>query len=376
MQETLQQRRGPYAGLRVLDASQGIAGPYCAMLLAAAGAEVIKLEPPEGDWSRGLSTRAEGQSVMHTSFNRGKRSIVLDLKSESGRATARALAGRADVLIEAFRPGVAARIGLGPENAGPRTICLSISGFGQQGPYAERPCTDSVAQAFSGLVALNAGADGTPHKVGTLVVDVVTGLTAFSAVQTALAERALEAAPRQRHLDISLMAGMAAMLVMPLAEAGLLGQAPPSLNVPAGSYRTACGAWVMVALVREAEFVALCGVLGLPQLPEDPRFASFATRDVHRDALLPLLREAFLQHPASHWLEKLGAARLLAERVYAPLDFLADRHVQAVGATALLQQPELGALPMPALPGLGHWLAPAPRLGADTEAVLAELAAA
>lgn len=366
----------PYRGLRVLDAGQGIAGPYCGMLLAAAGADVIKLEPPEGDWSRGLSTRREGQSVMHTTFNRGKRSVVLDLKSPEGRAAASALAARADVLIEAFRPGVAARLGLGPEATPENAVCLSISGFGQTGPYAERPCTDSVAQAYTGLVALNTGADGAPHKVGCLVADVVTGLSAFAAVQAALAQRQLDAAPRRRVLDISLMAGTAALLAMPIAEAGLLGQAPAALNVPAGSYRAACGNWVMVALVREAEFVALCGAIGRPDLPQDPRFATFADRDRNRDALLPLLREIFARESAEHWLRALHAARLLAEKVNNPLDWLADPHVRAVGAAPMMAQPELGEMPMPSLPGLGAWVAPAPALGADTAAVLAELAAA
>lgn len=365
----------PYRGLRVLDAGQGIAGPYCGMLLAAAGAEVIKLEPPEGDWSRGLSTRRDGQSVMHTTFNRGKRSVVLDLKSPEGRQAASALAARADVLIEAFRPGVAARLGLGPEATPENAVCLSISGFGQQGPYAERPCTDSVAQAYSGLVALNPGADGTPHKVGTFVADVVTGISAFAAVQAALAQRQFDAAPRRRVLDISLMAGTAALLAFPIAEAGLLGRTPAALNVPAGSYRAACGKWVMLALVREAEFVALCQTIGVPELPKDPRFESFAARDQNREALLPILREVFARETAEHWLRALHGARLMAETVNTPLDWLADRHVQAVDAAGTLQQPGLGEVPMPNLPGLGPWLAPAPAMGADTEAVLAEIRA-
>lgn len=376
----MQEETHPYRGLRVLDASQGIAGPYCGMLLAAQGADVVKLEPPEGDWSRGLTTRAGGQSVMHVTFNRGKRSVVLDLKQPEGRAAAQALAAGADVLIEAFRPGVAARLGLGPETTPEHAICLSISGFGQRGPSAEQPCTDSVAQAFSGLAALNAGPDGAPNKVGTLIADVVTGLSAFAAVQSALAQRAQEraagVAPRRRVLDVSLMAGMAALLAMPLAEAGLLGRAPAALNIPAGSYQAANGIWVMVALVREAEFVALCEVLGLPELPGDPRFASFGERAVHREALLPLIRAAFAQDTGENWLRRLGAARLLASRVNTPLDWLNNPHVQATGAAGMLHQPELGSLPMPALPGLGHWLAPAPALGADTAAVLRELAVA
>ncbi|UPY37382.1 CoA transferase [Sediminicoccus sp. KRV36] len=366
----------PYEGIFVLDAAQGIAGPYCGMLLAQSGATVIKLEPPKGDWSRGLTTRAGSHSVMHTAFNRGKRGVVLDLATDEGRARAAKLAAKADVLIEAFRPGVAARIGLGPEAAKPDAVCVSVSGFGQSGPYRERPCTDGIAQAFSGLVSVNAGADGVPHKTGTLVVDIVTGISAFAACQAALAERAQDAAAgrpgRRRHLDVSLMQTAASLLVLPIAEAGLLGRMPGELNVPAGSYPTKDGAWVMFALVREEEWVTLCKQLGREDLLSDPRFTDFKARFANKPALVAILRELFLTRDAAHWVELLQAARLLCDRVNTPLEFLEDPHVKAVRAAPLLHQPELGALPFPAIPGLGAWEEPAPALGAETEALFAE----
>lgn len=369
-------QQGPYAGLFVLDAAQGIAGPYCGMLLAQCGASVIKLEPPKGDWSRGLSTRSGSHSVMHTSFNRGKRAVVLDLATEEGAARAAKLAAKADVLIEAFRPGVAARIGLGPESAKPDAVCVSVSGFGQTGPYAERPCTDSVAQAFTGLVSINPGMDGLPHRVGTQLVDVFTGLSAFAACQAALAEqkqdRASGAPPRRRHLDVSLMQGAASMLVMPIAEAGLLGRMPDEVNVPAGSYPASDGVSVMLALVREQEWVTLCDVIGRPELPKDPRFLDFPTRFTHKPALIAILREVFLTKTSDEWLKLLQAARLLCDRVNTPLDWLANPHVQAVNAAPLLDQPGLGLMPIPAIPGLGAWGEPAPALGADTDELLAE----
>ena len=362
----------PYQGLFVLDAAQGIAGPYCGMLLSAMGADVVKLEPPAGDWSRGLTTRADGHSVMSTVFNRGKRGIMLDLATAVGRAQAQALAARADVVIEAFRPGVAARIGLGLEHSRDDAIYVSISGFGQHGPYTERPCTDAVAQAFSGMVALNAGADGTPHKVGTLAVDIHTGMAAFAAVQAALAERALGGEPRRRVLDCSLMAGAASLLAVPIAEAGLLGRMPAELNVPAGCYEAADGAWVMVALVREADWVTLVAVLDAPELLGDPRFADFPARAANKAALLPLLRAIFGRRPAAEWLAALHEKRLLADRVNTAHEWLSDAHVQATGAAPMLEQPGLGALPMAALPGLGPVLTPAPGLGEHTAAVLAQ----
>jgi formyl-CoA transferase len=366
----------PYAGLVVLDAAQGIAGPYCGMLLAQAGATVIKLEPPKGDWSRGLTSRAGSHSVMHTAFNRGKRSLVLDLATPEGQARVAKLAARADILIEAFRPGVAARIGLAPEAAKVDAVCVSVSGFGQSGPYRERPCTDGIAQAFSGLVAVNAGADGVPHKTGTLVVDVVTGISAFAACQAALAERAQDAAAgrpgRRRHLDVSLMQTAAALMVLPISESGLLGRLPGELNTPAGSYPTKDGAWIMFALVREEEWVNLCRTIGRKDLLEDPRFTDFKARFANKPALIAILREEFLTRDAAEWVALLQAARLLCDRVNTPLEFLADPHVQAVGAAPVLHQPELGALPFPAIPGFGAWEEPAPALGADTEALLTE----
>ena len=366
----------PYEGLLVLDAAQGIAGPYCGMLLAQAGATVIKLEPPKGDWSRGLTTRQGSHSVMHTAFNRGKRSLVLDLATEQGRAGVAKLAAKADVMIEAFRPGVAARIGLGSGAARPDAVCISVSGFGQAGPYRERPCTDGIAQAFSGLVSVNAGADGVPHKTGTLVVDIVTGISAFAACQSALAERAQDAAAgrpgQRRHLDVSLMQTAASLLVLPIAEAGLLGHMPGELNVPAGSYPTRDGAWVMFACVREEEWVTLCRTIGAPHLLEDARFTDFPARFAHKPELAAILREVFRTRDAAHWVALLQGARLLADRVNTPLEFLADPHVQAVRAAPLLDQPGLGALPLPAIPGLGAWEETAPALGQDTEALLAE----
>lgn len=368
----------PYRDLFVLDASQGIAGPYCATLLAACGATVVKIEPPAGDWSRGLSTRKEGQSAMHVAFNRGKRSVMLDLTTEQGRTAAARLAARADVMLEAFRPGVAKRLGLVPEAGKPDVVFLSISGFGQQGPYAERPCTDSVAQAFTGMVAMNVGMDGVPHRTGPIMtVDVVTGLSAFIAVQAALAEqqrdRLAAAAPRRRVLDVSLMTSAAALMGFNIADYGLLGHAPSALNVPAGTYQAGDGGWVMVAMLREPEFVQMCQVLDLPDLSQDPRFATFPDRGRNREALLPILREAFLKQPAAEWVRRFQAMRMLCDQVNDPLAYLADPHVQATGAVVPLHQAGLGTLPFPVLPGLGPWSVPAPGLGEHTAEVLAEI---
>ena len=233
---------GAYAGLRVLDLGQGVAAPYCAMLLAMNGAEIVKIEPLDGDWSRGLGTRYGDQTAMSAHYNRGKRSLALDLRAAAARDVAVALASRADIVIEGFRPGVAARLGLGYEELrarNPRLLYLSVSGFGQEGPYAAVPCTDSVAQAFSGLMSVNLGNDGAPHRVGAIIIDTLTGLYAAQALGVALYAR--ERFGRGQRLEVSLAQCAAAILGHKLAEHVLEGGAPRQLNVPTGAYRTGEG---------------------------------------------------------------------------------------------------------------------------------------
>ena len=222
------------------------------------------------------------------------------------------------------------------------------------------------------MVAQNAGADGAPHKVGTLAVDIHTGMAAFAAVQAALAERALGGEPRRRVLDCSLMAGAASLLAVPIAESGLLGRMPAELNVPAGCYQAGCGAWVMVALVREADWVVLMEVLEAPALLADPRFEDFPARAANKPALTALLRDIFPRRTAAEWLAALHARRILADRVNTTFEWLSDPHVRATGAAPMMDQPGLGVLPMAALPGLGPVLTPAPALGEHTAAVLAQ----
>ncbi|MFC7543113.1 CoA transferase [Siccirubricoccus deserti] len=216
----------------------------------------------------------------------------------------------------------------------------------------ERPCTDGVAQAYTGLVSLNIGADGIPHRTGQLMaVDMTTGLSACIAVQAALAEQARDrhagAPPQRRVLDVSLMQSAAALMGFNVAEAGLLGRVPPLSNVPAGTYQGSDGRWFMVAFLREPEWVLFCQVMERPEIAEDPRFQGFPSRAEHRDILLPMLREIFAQCTAAEWSERFKAARMLCDLVNSPLDWLADPHVQAVGAAVPLAQPGLGTLPFP-----------------------------
>ena len=216
----------PFAGLKVVDLSQGVAGPYCGMLLAQHGADVIKVEPTgEGDWSRTLGKRYGGHTAYSIPTNLGKRSIALDLKSDEGKDVLWRLIDGADVLLEGFRPGVLDRLGFGYEAVAkrePRILYLSVSGFGQTGPLAGRPAMDPVLQAFTGLMMDNKGEDGIPHRVPFVVIDMSTALYAFQALSAALYARRDE--PRGRRIEVSLLQAASAMQVIRMMMVYLEGE--------------------------------------------------------------------------------------------------------------------------------------------------------
>ncbi|MEM9681711.1 MAG: CoA transferase [Pseudomonadota bacterium] len=368
----------PLAGIRVVDMSQGIAGPHCGMLFALYGAEVIKVEPPTGDWMRELGTRYGKQTSHSAAYNRGKKSITLDLKDPNGLAAARRLVDSADVFVENSRPGVTERLGLGYEEVSKTNAALiyvSVSGYGQDGPYRDRPCTDTVAQAFSGMMMMNKGMDGTPVKTGVFVIDALTGLYGFQAASMALQGR--QADGQGRHVDVNLMQCIAAIMTPHVLDEYLQDTPPRLPNVPGGVYRTKDG-YILVTLLNEAQFQAICTVLGLPEIASDERFNDFDKRALNRDALLPILQEAFLRENSDHWADRMREAKVLTSRVNSPLDWVNDPHVQAVNAAPMVTQPDLGAVPIPNVPGAmpggdhdpRHRL---PDVGEHTEEVLAEL---
>ena len=362
----------PYEGLKVLDLSQGIAGPHAGMLLALHGADVVKVEPPEGDWSRGLGQNWEGVSIICATYNRGKRSITLDLKNPADHARATEMARKADVVLESFRPGVVGRLGLAYADVrkiNPGVIYLSVSGFGQTGPYAERPCTDSVAQAYAGLAASNLGADGIPHRIGVFVCDVITGLYGFSAIQAALAGRAANGG---QYIDIDLTHGTAALLSIQIAGSVAAGGTTAPVNVPAGTYRTNDG-WLGLTFVREAQYVTMCEAIGRADLSTDPRYQSFASRAQHQDALIGELRTVFAAQPTTHWTAILQAKGLLADRINTPLELVSDPHMLARGSIVAHPQPGMGSITLPLTPGVrtDADLAPAPLLGQHSGEVAA-----
>ena len=368
----------PFSGLKVLDISQGFAGPYCAELLAQYGADVTKVEPPEGDWGRGLGLVYGDHSTISMTANRGKKSIVLDLKSDGGQAVARDLAARCDVFIEGFRPGVCARFGLGYDDVrqvNPRVIYLSISGFGQEGPYAGEAATDTVLQAFSGLMSINKGNDEIPHRFGHYIVDCVTALYAYQALSSALYARRYE--PEGRLIDCSLMTAAAALQTSKIADYHLEEGPPAANNAPAGSYNTQDG-FIAVTLVKEEQYKQLCLALGQPALADDPRYRDFASRAAHMDSLGPTVQEILLQHTTAEWMARFKEAQVLSHPVADYGDWLADPHVVATKAFQMMAQPGMPTVPLAQIPGTAP-IDPddprqqAPMLGQHSRQVLADL---
>ena len=364
----------PYEGIRVLDLTQGIAGPYCGGLLCEHGADVVKVEPPGGDWIRGIGGQYGDQTAHLVPYNLGKRSIVLDLKTPPGRDLVMKAASRADVMLESSRPGVAERLGIAYDAVkavNSRIIYVSISGFGQDGPLAGRACTDTVMQAFSGLMSINSGPDGIPHRVGSTIVDAVTGLYAFLAVSTALYGRSNES--QGRHIDVSLMQAAAALLSPKVIEWGMEGAQSQALNVPAGTYLTADG-WIAIALVKEPQFRQLCEALDLAALADDPRFRTFATRSDNSRAITEVIRERLRERDSASWLERLEAQGILCERVHDFGHWLKHPQVNATAAAPKIVAPHIGAVPVPRTPGReGTKRPPPPRIGEHGTAILREL---
>ena len=368
----------PYKGLKILDLSQGFAGPYCIALFSLYGAEVTKVEPIEGDWIRGIGKAFAGQTPLSLVANPFKRSIALNLKEEKGREIVHKLAADADVVMESFRPGVADRLGVGFEAMKaikPKVIYGSVSGFGQHGPYSKRPGSDTVVQSFSGLVAVNKGNDGVPHRVGMLVPDTVTGVYAHQAIAAALAGRHDEA--EGIHLDLSLAQAMGAFLAPKVIEHYLEGGEPRILNAPAGSYATSDG-YVGVALVKEEQYRDICHAMDIPDAADDPRFADFDLRAENFPALKEIFEKRFAERSTDEWVKTFREHDLLADRINDFDDWLADEQTKEMNLAPEVEQPGIGAFPYPTVPGTtprppADGGAPFPAIGEHGREILAGL---
>ena len=369
----------PYAGLRVVDLSQGVAGPYCAMLLARHGADVVKVEPPEGDWSRSISPLYGSNSAYSVGANVGKRSIAVDLKSEAGRAVVERMLPKADVFLEGFRPGVIDRLGFSYDRLkaiNARLIYVSISGFGQVGPYREKPAMDPILQAFTGFMSENKGPDAVPHRTPTIIVDMSTALFAHQAVAAALYARAMGAPGRR--INASLMEAAANLQTIRMMGSYRDGDLKAA-TAPSGTYQGCDGRWLQIGALKNHEFKGTCKVLGFPEVADDPRFANHADRVAHAAYLTGRVAEVIKTKTAAEWRDKFTAAGLQNEMLQSYREFVAHPHTEATGLIAWTTQPGSGepwATPnIPGAPRLepGTPEALCPALGQHTRKILGEL---
>ena len=369
----------PFKGLKVVDLSQGVAGPYCAMMLAQYGANVIKVEPTDtGDWSRALGTIYGDHTAYSIPSNLGKRSIALDLKHDAGRAVLWRMIEGADVFLQGFRPGVIDRLGFGYDAVSakePRILYVSISGFGLSGPLSERPAMDPVLQAYTGLMAENRGEDGIPHRIPIISIDMSTAIYAFTAVSSALYARRDE--PHGRHIEASLMQGGASLQVVRMMGSYLDGGAPRAVVAPSGIYKTADG-WLSVTVVRPFEWVAYCKAIGRTDLGGHPGYQTGTDREPHTPALNAILRPLLETRPTAFWSAALTEHRVMHEALNSYTDFLRQPHVTESGAVAWTTHPHVDQpIPLPNLIGLppfqdGAARSVAPGKGQHSTAILAE----
>jgi crotonobetainyl-CoA:carnitine CoA-transferase CaiB-like acyl-CoA transferase len=367
-------------GTRVLACENGLAGPLCSRLLADLGADVVKVERPEGgDETRSWGPPfAGGEAAYYLSVNRGKRSCALDLAQPEGRALALELCAGADVVLENFKVGGADRLGVGygqVRERNPRIVYCSITGFGSEREPRGRPGYDFVAQAESGLMSITGPEDGPPYKVGVALVDVLAGLHAAAAVLAAL--HGGEGARIEVPLLDSGLAGLVNVAQNALVtgtEPERHGNAHPNI-VPYQDFETSSGR-VAVAAANDGLFRALCSVMSLDSLPEDTRFATNAGRVEHRRELIPLLEERFRERPAEDWLSELEAAGVPSGKVRSVPDALAAAAAAGRPATMSVEHPTAGSLDLVGSPIWGATRAeatPPPLLGEHTAEVLAEL---
>jgi crotonobetainyl-CoA:carnitine CoA-transferase CaiB-like acyl-CoA transferase len=394
---------GPLAGLRVVDCSTVLAGPYCTMLLADLGADVVKVEPPEGDGTRGWGPPWVGSvedgtrtAAYYLSVNRNKRSIRLDLHTKGGHEVLRRLLERGDVLVENYRVGGLARLGFDDETLAainPGLVHLAISGFGRDGPDAAKPGYDFVVQAVGGLMSITGATDdegGRPTKVGVAISDVVTGLFGAVSVLAALVGRDGRAGrmahgserPGQR-IDVSLLESTLAVLVNQAQNAFVTGRAPGRLGnahptiVPYETFRTADGE-LALAVGSERQWPRLCEVIDMPRLASDPRFATNGDRVEHRSELRPILAERFLARTTGEWLATLEAAQIPCGPINDVAAAFASPQAVARSMTVDIDHPVLGSIHQVGLPfelaGTPASIRTAPPLlGEHSREILAEL---
>jgi CoA:oxalate CoA-transferase len=373
-------------GLRIIDLTQMLSGPFCSMILADHGAEVIKVEPPQGDSIRTVPPFINGESAPYMMLNRNKRSIVLDLKNADDHALVLALIGTADVLIENFRPGAAAKLGLGWDDlkgSFPRLIYGSISGFGQTGPYSSRGGFDIVAQGMSGLMSVTGPRDGPPHRLPIPLCDLNAGLNLTIGILAAVEAR--HRTGKGQYVETSLLEAGIALQIYEAVHYFSTGSNPPRMGqahrgiAPYQVFPTADG-HVTIGGGQQKFFEIFCRLAELPHLIADPRFADVPGRVTNNDELVDILSEATQRRSTDWWVTELSRAGVPAGPVFTHQDVFNDQHVLHRRMVETVEQPQAGpiktlGIPIKMTDTPGEIRSGAPPLGQHSDEIRSELSA-
>ena len=371
--------------VKVVDMTEGVAGPYAATLLGDMGAQVIKIERQDGDWQRNAGKGEPGRfgNPQFIALNRNKRDIGIDLGSAGGRGIVERLVGKADVVISNYRAGVMAKLGFDYAHCkalNPDIIYCTISGFGQDGAYARLPASDTVLQAISGVMSVVGEPEGAPLRVGFPLIDMTAANSAVQSVLLALYGRLT--GQGGANIDVSLMAAAASLMCGGFTEYLASGRVPPrqgnqnSLLAPAGAFKVTGGRYITIAVLRDSHWQKFCAALGLEQLANDARFATNAARVAHRAELHTLIIPLFESQPAEVWLEKLRAADLLCGPINTVADVLADPALKACLPLIDIGLPNAAQALGSPIRYNGEFFSaerPAPAKGQHTSEVLAEI---
>jgi crotonobetainyl-CoA:carnitine CoA-transferase CaiB-like acyl-CoA transferase len=375
----------PLSGIRVVDLTRILAGPFCTMLLADMGAEVVKIETPgQGDPLRGQGVVRDGLSWYFAAFNRNKKSLTLNLRAEEGRAALARLIERADVLVENYRPGVLAAMGFDEarlKTLNPGLVTCSLSGFGDGGPYRDRPSFDFIAQAMGGFMSVTGAADGPPLRAGPPIADLVCGLYGAIGVCAGLVRKGRSGLGD--HVGASLNNGMISLLGFLAANHLATGEEPHrtgndhAIVCPYGMFRTKDGE-VALAPSQEQSYQRLVDALHMPELRQDPRFATNDLRVANRAAMNAVVEGRLSAETTDQWIALLNAAGVPCGRVMGLAEVFADPQVIDQEMVVTQHHPGHGDVKMLGFPikfmeAPCELRLPAPEIGADSDAVLAEL---
>ena len=341
---------GPLAGYRIVDVTSNVAGPLATMILGDQGADIVKVEPLDGgDATRSAAQRRAGFSTSFLNNNRNKRSIALDLKAAAGRRALLRLCAGADVFVQNYRPGVVDRLGIDEaavRAVAPNIVYVSISGFGEVGPYAHKPVYDPIIQAYSGLATVQAGADDVrPRMLRTILPDKLTAITASQAITAALLAR--ERTGKGQHVRLSMLEAVVFFLwPSDMGDQTLVGDEPPTQEKASATdlvYETTDG-WITVAVQTNAQWVALTEALDRPEWLEDPRFKTPALRQTNVEARLALTQEVLKTGSAEHWLDVLAKAGIPCAPVLTRNQLVRAPQVEALGLIVETDHPLAGRL--------------------------------